>query len=30
MTAMKRTFRKRVQDWWFWRRHARLSKRRGG
>jgi len=29
MTAMKRSFRRRVLDWWIWRRHARRMKRRG-
>lgn len=28
MTAMKRSFSKRVLAWWYWRRHARLVKRR--
>jgi hypothetical protein len=30
MTATKRSFRRRVLDWWYWRRHARLVKKRAG
>ncbi|MER9631316.1 hypothetical protein [Mesorhizobium sp. M0296] len=28
MGAMRRVFRNRVLAWWYWRRHARLVKKR--